>query len=123
MASEIIYYGTIAKITVELDPIGDITMDDFDFKCIFTAGEKSVVIPKNEMVKVDSSHYDAYVDTTKLNPGLLSVVVSADLIDPSAPGGIRREICSIPTKLNIVKLKINYGLLNGEDNQPAEPVG
>lgn len=123
MASEIIYYGTIAKITVSLNPIAEMTMDDFDFKCIFTAGGKSVVISKAEMSRVDNSHYDAYVDTTQINPGLLLVVVAADLIDPQAPGRIRREICSIPSKLNIVKLNIDYELLNGDDNQSTEPVG
>lgn len=56
------------------------------------------------MTKVDNDNYIANVNTGKLGPGRLQLVISAEIPDADIPDGVRLEVTPpIDTKIILVK--------------------
>lgn len=97
--------GTDLKINVQLEPIGDLHMSDYDFSAKFyTRAIKPVVVHKRDMIQVDNDNYIARVYTSSMTPGLLMMVVTAQIPDADFPDGLRTET-SIPIDLDITLVK------------------
>lgn len=99
------FIGTELKLNIHIEPIGDITMDDYDFEVeIYCSPNKSIKAIKTDMIRVDSSNYIALVDTMKVGTGGLKCKVIAKLPDADFEDGIRTEIAAIDTGISIVKM-------------------
>lgn len=95
--------GTEIKINVHIDPLGSLRMADYDFECKFYVfPKKSVIISKDNMVKVDEDNYLAIVDTTDLGIGKLHMTLTAHIPDEDFNNEIRREVACVDTGIDIV---------------------
>ena len=98
------FIGTEVKLNIHIEPIGDITMDDYDFEVeIYCLPNKSIKATKTDMIKVDSNNYIVLVDTTKVGAGGLKCKVIAKLPDGDFPDNTRTEVVYINTGINIIK--------------------
>lgn len=99
--------GTDLKINVHIDPLDGLTMDDYDFECLFYTSSliKSVKIKKEKMIRIDSQNYVAVVCSSKTGPGNLKLKVTACIPDDSVEihDGIRIEVKQIDTGIIIEK--------------------
>ena len=97
--------GTGLKLNVNVAPIGDYHMADYDFECVFytTNRNEGIVLKKTEMTAVDSDNYVAILDSADLGSGRVSVVVYAYVPDSAFPGGYRCEVAEVQTDEIIYK--------------------
>lgn len=99
-----VYLGSEIKLNIHIDPIGDINMEDYDFEVkVYCTQAKSVIINKEDAIKVDENNYIVLVDTKNVGTGELICKVTAYIPDPHFDDGFRTEIVCVNTKINIVK--------------------
>lgn len=100
---EVIYRGTELKINVNIQPIGTMTMDNYDFEIEFSTpyAYKAVKVAKDAMVRVDESNYIAIVDSKELGQGEIKSVLTAYIPDGDMPDRVRTEVCSEQTGIVI----------------------
>lgn len=103
MATQV-FLGTELKLNINIEPIGDVTMDDYDFEVeIYCSSKKVVDITKKEAIRVDSNNYIILIDTNVVGAGDLKCKVIAYIPDNDFADGLRTEISIIDTGINIVK--------------------
>lgn len=94
--------GTELKINVHVKPIGSIHISQCDFTCTFFASSnRSVVVPKDEMIKVDDDNYIALVDTGKIGLGKIKMKIEVQVPDSDFPDGYRKEVANVCTGITI----------------------
>jgi hypothetical protein len=104
MNKENIIIGTELKININIDPIEDLTMDEYDFKAVFYShSSRQKEIKKEEMIRIDKNNYVALVDSTNLGAGELRCKIIAYLPDDDFPDNTRTEVVCIDTGINIIK--------------------
>lgn len=95
--------GTQLKLKINIDPLGTLHMDEYDFECkFFVFQKKAVILNKSDMVKLDSDNYLALIDTTPLGIGNLHITLTAYIPDYDFGGDTRKEVVCVPTDINIV---------------------
>lgn len=95
--------GTELKINVHIEPIDGCTMDDFDFRCRFYIyTNRYVEIRKEEMIRVDENNYVACI-SHKMGIGPVMMRITAYIPDEDFPNGIRTEVETVSTGINISK--------------------
>jgi hypothetical protein len=105
MKNESPFIGTELKLNIHIEPIGDTTMDDYDFEVeVFCSPKKPIIIPKENTVRVDSDNYVVLVDTNIVGAGDLKCKVTAQVPDSDFPDQLRTEVVCIDTGINIVKV-------------------
>jgi len=111
MEEIIVYEGSELELKPELElvHIGDtLTMDDYDFECVFYCNPKrSVKITKAQMKRSDDDGYIALVDTRLLGPGSLKCKVTAYV--PDTYGGsdwLKNTVWEGETGFYIKKVKV-----------------
>ena len=98
-----VFSGSTIKLNVSIDPIGRMSMEDYDFTVeILTTAAKSVSVPKAEAIRVDKNNYIVAADTSALGVGRLKCKVTA-LIPDEDLGGLRTEVVVVDTGIEIVK--------------------
>lgn len=104
MANGISITGTIVKINVHFDRIGNLSMDNYDFSCDFYIyPNKSITIHKNKMIRLDEDNYIAVVDTAIIGAGEIIMRATAMIPDGDCPNGIRKEVAGCSTGIVIKK--------------------
>lgn len=100
-----VFLGTELKLNLSIDPIGDLTMDDYDFKVEAYCSSRNVIrVYKANATKVDEKNYIIPVDTGAIGTGALKCKVTAYIEDPDfKDDGIRTEVVVVNTGINIVK--------------------
>lgn len=100
----IIYLGEKFKLVVNLPPMHDLTMDDYDFTInAYCVPYKKQVVAKQEAIRDDESNYIVCLDSTVLGPGRVKLEVRCQIPDKDFSDGYRPSICRIFTKHVIVK--------------------
>lgn len=96
MEKEIIYTGTELKMNVNIQPFGNVTMDDYDFNLELSTpfSAQTVKINKQDMVRTDADNYIAIADTTHLGKGEVKAVLTAYIPDGDMPDRLRTEVVS-----------------------------
>ena len=98
------HIGTEMKLNISVDPIGDITMETYDFVVdVFCSPSKVLTISKGDAIKVDANNYILLIDTTALGTGKVKVKLTAIIPDDDFSDGFRTEIAIVDTGINIVK--------------------
>lgn len=98
------FLGTELKINVNIAPIGDVTMDDYDFMVeMYCSPKKVVTTTKAEAIRIDNSNYVVIVDTNEVGAGELKCKVTAQVPDGDFPDALRTEVVAINTDITIVK--------------------
>lgn len=87
-----IKHGADKKIQVLIDDLPDgKTIKDVDFDVTFIAGGLSVSFAKSDLKNPSEDIYIAPVETSKLAPGDLWMLVDIRVEDKDFPDGIRNE--------------------------------
>lgn len=98
------FIGTELKLNIHIEPIGEITMDDYDFEVeVYCSPKKSILIAKKDTIRIDSDNYVVLIDTNLVGVGDLKCKVTAKVPDGDFPDNFRTEIVCIDTGINIVK--------------------
>lgn len=97
-----LFLGTELKLNININPIGDITMDDYEFIVeAYCFPKKVLTIHKEEAIRVDENNYIIRVDTLRVGPGNLKCKVTAYIPDGDFDDGLRTEVVVINTDINI----------------------
>lgn len=100
--------GTIKKLVATIEPIGNITLSQCDFRAIFsTYGHTPLVINKSDAVKQSDDSYMFVVDTAKVGIGELDCQLVVWIPDADVPGMLRPEVLILNPDITIVKSKWN----------------
>ena len=107
---EQIVAGTEIKLKVNIEPIGDLTMDDYNFIVeAYCNPRKSVTITKEDIEanngsggRLDDGSYYVCIDTSILGTGNLKVKVVAYLPDGAFKDALRTEVTVIKTNMVII---------------------
>lgn len=106
--------GSQIKINIYVEPIhadslDNIHLDECDFNCIFfTNPNKYILIPKNEMTRVNSDNYIALVNSEDLGIGTIKMTMEIYIPDPLFENGKRKEINTINTGIKICAKEVQY---------------
>lgn len=85
--------GAEIKFNVHVEPIGDVWLSDCDFKCtFFVYNNKTVVVPKEEMIMIDDDNYLAIVDSNRLGTGRVKCKIEMEVPDADCEDGFRKEV-------------------------------
>lgn len=112
-----VYIGTDIKLNINIEPIGDQHMSDFDFKVEAYCNPNKVLtiskeqaIPSFEEGDDGSSFADNYiiiVPTSDVGPGTLKCKITAYVTDPDLADfnedAVRAEVAVYNTDIQIVK--------------------
>ncbi len=101
-----VFLGTELKLNINIEPIGGMTMDDYDFEVEVISGsfkKSSIVIRKEEAKPIDSNNYIICFSTSEVGVGKLMCRVTAYIPDGDFADGKRTEIAAIETGIEIVK--------------------
>jgi hypothetical protein len=104
--SNIVFLGTEIKLNIHIDPIGELTMVDYDFTVeAYCSAKKSLIINKTQAKPVDNSNSDyiIMIDTSEIGTGNLKCKVTAYIPDGDFEDEERTEVSIIDTGIEIVK--------------------
>lgn len=96
--------GTGIKINVNMEPIDGRHMEDVDFFAeVFSDGVlgRTETIRKEKATRVDADNYIVRVDTKVVGSGRYFVRLTAFIPDTDFDGGLRTEIRTCDTKIDI----------------------
>lgn len=95
------YIGTDLKFKITITAEG-FSQDSDDYKVELYCGNTQITINKEDIVKdPDTDDFYMMVETSKLRPGMLRMVVTAFVPDDLFPSGVRKEV----TVQNIAYIK------------------
>ena len=101
---QIIYLGTELKLNVNIEPIGGMTMDGYNWVAeVYCSPNKPTIIKKGNAIRVDENNYVLLVDTTNLGTGALKCKITAEIPDQDFDDSLRTEIACIDTGITIAK--------------------
>lgn len=96
--------GTELKLNINIEPIGEITMDHYDFEVdVWCSLKRIVTITKSEAIRVDENNYIICVDSSLLGHGQIKAKVTAYVPDNDFEDGVRTEVVYLNTNIEIVK--------------------
>lgn len=99
-----VFLGTELKLNVNIDPIGALTMDSYDFVVdVYCVVNKTLSIKKADAIRVDENNYVVLVDTKLIGSGTLKCKVIAEIPDADFEDLYRTEISIIDTGIEIQK--------------------
>ena len=100
-----IFLGTELKLNINIEPIDNTSMDDYDFTVdVYCSPQKSITITKNDAIRIDKNNYIILVDTTQLGTGNIKCKVTAYIPDEDfANDFTRTEVVCINTNIKIVE--------------------
>lgn len=99
-----IFLGTEMKLSVEIEPMGHLTMDDYDFTVeIYCSTKRVLSFKKEDCIRVNAWNYLVLVDTEALGGGDVKCKVTAYLPDSDFEDMVRTEVSCVDTGITIVK--------------------
>lgn len=100
----VIYKGTELKLNINIEPIGGISMDEYDFTCEFYCSMMdSIVISKSDMHREDANNYVALLNSDRVSTGSLKCKITAYIPDADFDDGLRTEVQLLNTGITIKK--------------------
>ena len=100
-----IFLGTELKLNVNIEPMGELTMEDYDFSVdIWTSMKRILNIPKSECIKIDKDNYVILVDTSLLGAGDIKAKVIANIPDFDFPDTVRTEVVALDLGITVLKM-------------------
>ena len=100
-----VFQGTELKLNVHIEPIGELTMDDYHFRVEVICGtfkKQSLTIDKEQAIRVDGSNYAVCFDTSSLGTGSLKCRITAEIPDSDFEDGYRTEITEVDAGIDII---------------------
>lgn len=95
---------TELKLIVRIEPIGELTADDYEFEIEAKAWRQKVVkFKKSETIRVDENSRIVVVDTGQVGYGDLKLRIVAQIPDSDLPDQYRKEVCILDTYVTIIE--------------------
>jgi hypothetical protein len=115
MKEIIVFEGSEIELKPEFELVHieeKLSMDDYDFECIFYCNpKKSVKITKDQMKRSDKDGYIALIDTRLIGPGSLKCKVIAYVSDTYGGGDwLRNTVWDGEIGIYIQKVKVKDDL-------------
>ena len=112
MENNIVFLGTEIKLNIHIDPIGEVTMADYNFTVkaycsakkyltIKSSDEKLAIPVKGADGKIND--YIILIDTSEIGTGNLKCEITADIPDNDFKDGYRTEVSIKDAGIEIVK--------------------
>lgn len=98
---ELVDIGTELKLNVHLDKVDGKSAAEYDFNVEFYTFQKKLVIPKEELTKVDDDNYIALVNTNDVGCGELKARITAYIPDSDFGDNYRKEVLTVNTGVKI----------------------
>lgn len=101
-----VFIGTELKLNINIDPMGGVTMDEYEFEIELSCGafkSRGIVVNKSQTKRIDSDNYIVCFDTNDVGTGKLRCRVTAYIPDEDFKDGKRTEVVEIDTGIEIVK--------------------
>jgi hypothetical protein len=99
-----VFLGTQLKLNLSIEPIGTLTMDDFDFSVeLYCSAKRVFTVSKDKTLRVDENNYLILVDSEVLGQGELKCKVIAYVPDEDFDDSIRTEVLMFDTGIRITK--------------------
>mgnify|MGYP003430352884 CR=1 FL=1 len=99
-----IFLGTELKLNINIEPMGEFTMDDYDWLVdVYCSTKRVLTISKSSAIKIDSNNYVLLVDTEELGAGDVKCKITAYIPDLDFPDTLRTEVSMIDTGINVIK--------------------
>ena len=93
MEESVLYIGSEIKPYIELEPVGSLNMDDYDFQAeFFCYSNRRVTVSKSEMKRMNENRYCACLDTRALGTGTLKCLVTRYIPDGDFDDGLRTDV-------------------------------
>ena len=98
------FIGTELKININIQPIDNITMDDYEFTVeMYCSPKRTLTIKKADAIRADANNYIVCIDTEMIGAGDLKCKVTANIPDGDFPDMFRTEVVAIDTGISIIK--------------------
>lgn len=98
------FIGTELKLNINIEPMGSVTMDDYDFEVeVYCSIKRVITIQKKDAIRVDQNNYMVLVDTSETGAGDLKCKVTAYIPDGDFNDGLRTEVVAVSTGITIIK--------------------
>lgn len=101
---EEIYKGSKFKLNIHIEPMGTLSMDDYDYTIEVSTARKSVKYTKAQTKRVDEHNCLVMVDSNNLELGQVEVLFTAHVPDADFEDSVRTEIMSMTTDVVIVRV-------------------
>ena len=102
MEDYIMHLDSQEKLAVKRAPIGNITMDDYDFTIeAYCVPEKRITLTKKDCIRKDANSYAFIIETNKLGVGKVIIRMIAQIPDGDFKSGYRQNVDRVCTKYEI----------------------
>lgn len=99
------FLGTELKLNINIEPIGDITMDDYDFFVdAYCSVKRIITVKKEDAIRIDENNYVILIDTALTGAGDLKCKITAHIPDEDFDDGFRTEVVGLTTGITIIKM-------------------
>lgn len=99
-----VFLGTEVKLSIEIEPLGHITMDDYDFTVeVYCSAKRVQTFAKKDAIRVNTWNYIVLVDTAELGAGDVKCKVTAHIPDSDFSDSLRTEVACVDTGITVVK--------------------
>lgn len=100
---QVVYIGTELKLNIHIDPIGGMSMSEYDWEVeVYCDPQAPVCIPKSEAIPgEDDNNYIILIDTNKLGTGNVKLKVTAYIPDGDFEDAFRTEVVYVNTDIVI----------------------
>lgn len=96
------------KMLVQLEPIGELRADDYEFEVEAKTWQQKVVrLKKSDTIRVDENSRIVVIDSANVGAGDLKIRIKAQIPDSDMPDQYRTEICVLDTDIQVVEC--NWG--------------
>ena len=105
MKSSRVFKGADLKLNLHIDPIGDLSMENYDWTASFYCeSESPIEVNRKQAKKIDSNNYIITLNTSNLSTGMLKCTIEADIPDADfKDDNTRKEIVKLNTGIIIVE--------------------
>ncbi len=98
-----IAFGELAKFSLSIEPVGDLTPADYDYSIhLFVDERRFVEVTKSEVVE-EEGQLVFYADTRKVGVGIVLARIIAEIPDTNAPDMVRRMEAVVATNSYIYR--------------------
>jgi hypothetical protein len=99
-----LYLGSEFKAYIKLDPVGDMTMDSYDFYAEYYCNpNRKVKVEKKDMIRKSENEYWACLNSSDLGTGTLKCDVVRCVPDADFDDGLRTDKITFDFEISILR--------------------
>lgn len=100
--NKVVFYGSDIKLRITVDFGEDVDMDSTSFNVKLFCGDKSLILEKKDLVKLDKNNYIACVKSPDTSKGSLKAEICAIIADNDFSDGKHTVVSRYDTGIMIL---------------------